>query len=341
MNLILKFIKNNTLYFRDELTVFSKKIDADLASLCEQKSLIKNYHGLYSKTGSTISNEQLIKKILAHSSGSMSLIISNKNCPPEYVERMELDDKTYLVLNKRRSDLITTNEGVFRFQIPFNGFPKKISKEFIHIYLMNIKSKKKEHFIKFADSASTSQLAALFECGLKYGNKSTQKFLRASIKQRNQINEISIHLARLGAPLIISSELKDSKLPPMEATEVFSNACELGMSEPRIHNILHFTLLKNIEKLDISKFAKLTKENNTYRYAGFLLDMINTLSNKNGPSLKTPKYSRTPLIIFKNTYSPRGIKRIQKHHFEMAEKKWGIIIDTSLEREKEKIRKWS
>lgn len=340
MNSLIKAVKKNKLYTRDELKTFSKKIDFDLAYLCDKKIITKKYHGIYSRSNAQISNEQLIDKIMDHSNSAHYLIIDPTNCSQLYQHELGLNENIYIILNNKRSDTISANDLTFKFQIPFNGFPKKLSEEFLLIYLMNTKSQN-EMFSKFASNASMEFLKILLACAKKHGNKSTFKFLEFTIQRQIEINDISFELASMGAPLIISEELKDFKKSNRDVTEILAKACEIAINEPRIHNILPYTILKNLNKFDINKFAKLTKKNNAYRYAGMLLDLVTTISNKDGPTLKPPRYHRSPVFMFKDLYSPRAIRRIEKHHFDMAETKWGILIDTSLEREADKIRKWS
>ncbi len=335
MNTLSHHMKEGRLYSREELSQFSRSIDLDLARQCEFKTITRHYHGLYSLTQSEITPEMIIRKIMGR---GKYLLLGGNSLSPEFRSELQLEENSYLILNEKRADRIETENFTLNFQIPFNGFPSRIDTDFLIIYLMNIRNPKE----MYQKLGRHSTLWHLSKTARKYGNKSTILFLEKNMKRQERIEAISLELSSLGAPLIHSEDSAKKIIKLRGLEEILADACEIALEEPRIHNVLPYTIFKSFSLINFRKFEKLTKENHSYRYAGLLLDILSTILPKEKISFKPPKYHpQKPIIAFFHTYSPRAISRIEREHMPSAKERWGILIDTSINREIEKIWKWS
>lgn len=330
---ILKYMQGNTLYFREELGAHSKRIDFELSHLLASGEIIKHYHGIYSKFGSNISNESLIDKILERDRSTNYLIFS-KNSLKYLQDDSQFNGIDYICLNTKRSDQIKTPRFTIKFQIPTHGFPKKITESFLMIYQMNISDKTRSILEKEFRSPSDSFL----KDAKKFANKRTYKIISEYFEKKSRLNHISEDLSTIGAPLILQSRVTNASTRPLE--KIIAEALKIGMEEPRIHNILPFTILKNCKALNFKKLEYFTKENGTYRYAGFILELLKRAGFEELPEFEAPKYKSKPKILFRSIYGARGINRLMTNHLDFAHDRWGILIDSKIDSEKEKIRKW-
>jgi len=332
---ILEHMDPGIFYFREELARFSKRIDFELSYLLDSGEIIKHYQGIYSLAGSYAGDQSLIDKIMARDRSSLHLIIplkSLKRCPAG----LSIND--YICLNQKRSDLISTGNFKVKFQIPTHGFPKRLTDSFLIIYQLNTSLNPESALDGL--SLTINQLGPSFIKDLKkYANKKTYKIIIERIKKESELRKISSELSHIGAPIIIDSrQTMNSKKSSKE--KIIADALLIGMKEPRIHNILPFTILKNASSLDFKMLQDLTKENGTYRYAGFILELLRRAGFQDVPEFKAPKYSKTPSILFRNTYGKRGLERLKTSHLDFALVKWGILVDSHVDSERDKIRKW-
>ncbi len=333
--LILKSMRLGKLYFREELESFTRRIDFELARLTESGDITKHYQGIYSLSGSQVSNDAIIDKIMSRDRGGPHLII-----PANLIKNPDedLDTGDYICLNHKRSDLIATRNFKIRFRIPSHGFPKSLTDTFLLIYQLNTSLTPERDIsdIDFKKFSSDREASGELK---KYANKKTYKLITDRIQHNSKISEISQRLSSIGAPLI-----SDKKRGPIRGgtslEKIIADALAIGMHEPRIHNILPFTILKNSSRIDFTKLGELTKKNGAYRYAGFILELLKRAGFDGIPGFKAPRYSREPAILFKETYGKRGIERLKSSHLDFALGNWGILIDAHIDSERDKIRKW-
>lgn len=332
---ILKHMKSRALYFREELESFSKRIDFELGYLLNTGEITKHYQGIYSTSGSLITNEDVIAKILKRDRSPEHLIIPGSRLTAGI--DLEISEKDFICLNHKRSDQISTATFKIKFQIPTHGFPKKLTSNFLTIYQMNI-SQNAQSILNKLPSLEIDE--AFLKDAKKYANKRTYKIVINTFETSKRYIEISSELGQIGAPLILKSGTQSRK-SPTSIEHLLADAFEIGMEEPRIHNILPFTVLKNADSIDFKKLQKLTKENGSYRYAGFILELLKRAGYESIPEFKAPKYHAKPKILFKSSYGKRGISRLMSNHLDFAFENWGILIDTKIDSERDKIRKWS
>lgn len=332
---ILKRMRLNQLYSREELGVFSKRIDFELSYLLETEQIVKHYHGIYSLKDSIISDEQLIGKIIKRDRRSHYLIIPAS----ALTEKLSgLSSNDYICLNHKRADTVDTQRFKIKFQIPTNGFPKTISETFLLIYQLN-NSEDPEKLLRRLEQASTAFTSSFRKELKNFATSRVYKLVSNHIEHYEKFMQIASELSSIGAPLIISNNsISISKETSTE--DIIARALEIGMTEPRIHNVLPLTLLKNASKIDFAKLKDLTKKNGTYRYTGFILELLRSLGFMEVPSFKPPKYPKKPIILFKEIYGKRGLERLKTNHLDFACSHWGILTDTNIESEKDKIRKW-
>ena len=328
-------MRHGTLYFREELDPFTKRIDFELAHFLDAGEIIKHYRGIYSRSGSRISDETIISKIMKRDGNSSHLIIPAGKIRDRSYDLSSFD---YICLNSKRSDLISASNFKIKFKIPTHGFPKTLTENFLIIYQLNISLDPEKLFLEMnLDIAHYEQ--SFIKDLKKYGNKRTYKIITDKINQDDELKKIASSLSSIGAPLIIES--KSSKPTPKTTIEdIISEALLIGMNEPRIHNTLPFTILKNSSKIDFKRLRDLTRKNGTFRYAGFLLELLKRAGFDNAPEFKPPKYSKEPTILFESSYGRRGLQRLKTNHLDFALDKWGILIDSSIDSERDKIRKW-
>lgn len=328
---ILKIIKPDTLYFREELEAYTKRIDFELAYLSERGEITKHYQGIYSKTGSLIRDEDIINKIMSRDRHSDHLIIS-----PSFINN---STKEYIILNYKRSDFIETPKFNLRFQITTHGFPKKLTEDFLLIHRMNT-SQGTFEIDGYIEDLNYEKRKELLRTAKLYGNKKTFKLITDKLEKTKSLEEISIDLSTIGAPLILKRRPEKIKIIS-HPEKTIAEALKIAIDEPRIHNIIPFTILKNSGRIDFDKLQSFAKENGTYRYAGFILDLLRHAGFDKIPEFKAPRYSSKPKILFESKLTKRGLKRLQESHLNFALNKWGILTDTHIESELEKIRKWS
>lgn len=302
-----------------------------MAHLADNSEIIRHYQGIYSMKGSTVSEGDLIHKIMSRDRGNGYLIIPASKIGLLSPPLMEND---YICLNNKRSGISDLKDFKILFQIPTHKFPRKITENFLLIHQMNTSKNLEETFKKIVKKTMDKDFLHDLK---KYANKRTYKFISTIAKREDEEREISDGLVAIGAPFIRKThELREG----VSKEELLAKALKLGMDNPRIHNILPFTILKNKKEINFKKLEKLTKANGTYRYTGFILEILNKASGEDIATFRPPKYQKEPYILFGNILGKRGLERIKSAPANFALKNWGIIADINIESEKEKIRKW-
>lgn len=181
---LLKNLTRGNIYRRDELTVYSKAIDRELKLLENEGSLKKAGPGLYyypknTRFGFLPPNEhQLLSKFLKTED---FLLLS-----PNWYNALGLGltqlSTTAKVYNTKRYDTLTLGGQQYSFIRPNNGFPKKLSREFLLIDLMNNldevgedKEKLRKLITRKLNNFDKKKLFKLTE---QYGKVRTKKFFK-------------------------------------------------------------------------------------------------------------------------------------------------------------------
>lgn len=176
-------MKPGLVYRREALLPFSNNLDRDLNILVEENKLKKPATGLYYKPKISRfgelppSDEALIKAFLK----KPFLIYSWNDYNKLGLGLSQVYNKVIVYNNERHEDINLGNR-VFSFKRPNNGFPTKLTKEFLLIDLLNnakyltedveqLHSKIKKNLTKFNKDL-------LVKLAAKYGKINTNKFLQ-------------------------------------------------------------------------------------------------------------------------------------------------------------------
>lgn len=181
---LLNALNHGKIYRRQELTTLSTSVDRDLKKLTTSGHLQKVGNGLYlypkkSRWGNLPADtEELAKSFLKTSD---LLLVSNNDYNSLGLGLTQLWNEIR-VYNKRRHGKFKLGNTDFDFQVPFNGYPKKLSPEFLLVDLINnldtcgetpssIKEKVKKQISMF-------DIAKLSKLNDKHGKLATKRFFR-------------------------------------------------------------------------------------------------------------------------------------------------------------------
>lgn len=179
---LLSHMKPGIVYRRESLGHFSSNLDRDLNRLVSTNALKKLATGLYVKPKQSRfgllppADEALIKAFLK----KPFLMYSWNDYNTLGLGLTQLYNKM-VVYNQERHEDVTLNGRVFAFRRPNNGFPAKLSREFLIVDLLNnakyltedvtgLQSKVKNKLAEF-DNHLLKQFAT------KYGKIATKKFI--------------------------------------------------------------------------------------------------------------------------------------------------------------------
>jgi len=330
-----KHIKAGRFYNRSDLKPYSSSIDRDLSALVDSGFLKRISTGLYIKSETKISEDQLIRKVLGGRGENRSFLILPKNI------FFEIEDDKKIILNKKRTNSITVEGIKYNFVIPFNRFPAKYSDEFLFIYALNIqKSEKSLIFNKFFKHFPKDRWMVLKEAASKFGNKNTYQYIKAEIEYRIEYEKITKNLARIGAPIFITHDMVTSQ-DEIDINDITEKALIWGKKEPRIHNVIPYVIYLNKEEIDFEILIKRAKENKTYNYLGYILNLLEILGLKISLNQRLTKPRiKKPKPLFSDLYSStRAMKRLSRDGLNIA-REWGMLVDDTIAGQKEKFSKW-
>jgi hypothetical protein len=181
---LISHLVRGRVYRRDELALYSHSVDRELKKLELEETLKKVGPGLYyypkeSPFGPLPPNEhELLSKFLK---SHHLLLLSNNWYNSLGLGLTQLSTKTR-VYNTKRYEKLSLAGQQYYFVRPNNGFPKKISPEFLLVDLMNNLDQVGEdvsqltnRVTKKIDNFDKKQLSKLSE---KYGKIKTRKFFR-------------------------------------------------------------------------------------------------------------------------------------------------------------------
>lgn len=333
---ILDHMKVDRLYSREELAAYTGRIDHDLAALLSLGKIKKHYQGIYSLSEYKLNIENLISKI----TNKLDFIQINKLIIDTHKYKI-IDAKEskydYIVLNKKRTDSIELHNYKIKFKIPSHDFPEKLNEDFLLIYNLNHSSNKDMYL-----SRSNSLIDKSFiKKNAKFATQGSLKALINYSELSKSTSDVSLELAQLGAPIFTNDKITRKK-SKINIEDIISRALEVGMKDPRIHNVIPYTIYKNSSKIDFRKLGDYSHKNGTARYLGYILDLLGKIGYGESISkLDAPRYHRQkPIVLFESSFSKRTLNLMNKESLSFAREKWGIIIKTTLESEKQKIEKW-
>lgn len=188
---LLKELRRGKVYRREELATHSRSVDRDLQRLSKEGSLHKVGAGLYlypknSRWGFLpAENKELAKSFLKTSD---FLVITNNHYNPLGLGMTQLWNEVR-VYNKRRHQKVVLAGVKFDFQVPFNGYPKQLTVEFLLVDLVNnlascgeSPAAIKERLSKSLDKFDKKLLLQLSQ---KYGKLATKKYFRSLLGNLN------------------------------------------------------------------------------------------------------------------------------------------------------------
>ncbi len=181
---LLSQLSPGRVYHRNELILHSNSVDRHLKKLESAGSLKKVGPGLYyyaknSQFGPLPPNEhELLSKFLKSQD---LLLLSNNWYNSLGLGLTQLSTRTK-VYNTKRYETLTLAGHQYCFVRPNNGFPKKLSREFLLVDLMNNLNQIGEDIDKLMDKVTKKindfDKKLLFKLSEKYGKVSTRKFFR-------------------------------------------------------------------------------------------------------------------------------------------------------------------
>lgn len=136
---LLNELRYGNVYRRQELALLSRSVDRDLNRLTKEGNLKKVGPGLYlypkeSRWGELPAETKNLAKSFLKTSDF--LIVSNDDYNTLGLGMTQLWNEVR-VYNKKRHQKVTLGNIQFDFQIPFNGYPRQLTPEFLLVDLMN------------------------------------------------------------------------------------------------------------------------------------------------------------------------------------------------------------
>lgn len=169
-------------YRRERLCTRSKAIDRDLMKLVTQGLLEKVASGLYyapkqSRFGKLPPEDK--KLVHAFLRDNQFLLYSWNEYNSLGLGLTQLYNRP-IVYNYKRHGVFKLGSKTFNFRRPARGFPRKLTKTFLLVDLINNLNELAEDTeavkMKLKEKLTATQLRALNSCAKQYGKVSTQKF---------------------------------------------------------------------------------------------------------------------------------------------------------------------
>ncbi len=169
-------------YRRERLCARSKAVDRDLIKLVKQGLLEKLAAGLYyapkqSRFGQLPPNDK--KLVQAFLRDDQFLLYSWNEYNSLGLGLTQLYNRS-VVYNYKRHSVFELGNKTFDFRRPARGFPKKLTKTFLLVDLINNLNELAEDAelvkMKLKEKLSPTQLKKVIHCAKQYGKVATQRF---------------------------------------------------------------------------------------------------------------------------------------------------------------------
>ena len=183
-------LRSGQVYRREDFLAFSKAVDRDLCQLSTQGVLEKVAPGLYyapkiSRFGTLPPNENVLIKAFLRSNQFLLLSWNAYNSLELGLTQVY---NRVIVYNRKRFGIFRLADQEFDFRRPAYGFPKKLTRAFLVVDLLN---NAKELFdeditllkMNIKTVLSKKLLKEAMHCAKKYGKVGTKKFLSAIIHE--------------------------------------------------------------------------------------------------------------------------------------------------------------
>ena len=181
---LLRELSYGKVYRRQDLAALSKSIDRDLKKLTGNGNLKKVGSGLYlysenSRWGNLPADEKELASSFLKTSDL--LLVSNSDFNSLGLGLTQLWNEVR-VYNKRRHCKVKLGNTNFNFQVPFNGYPKRFTPEFLLVDLLNNIDSCGESPTDIKKKVSTSlhgfNAKLLEKLSEQHGKIATKKFFR-------------------------------------------------------------------------------------------------------------------------------------------------------------------
>jgi hypothetical protein len=189
---ILSYMKPGRVYRREDLLPLSNNLDRDLAALVKEQKLTKlaAAAGLYFKPKRSRfgvlppDDKTLLKKFLK----KPFLMFSWNDYNKLGLGLTQLYNKA-VVYNSERHDDITLGGRTFSFKRPNNGFPLKLTREFLLIDLLNnakyLTEDVKQLKTRVAKNLKKFNRSLLHKLSVRYGKVNTKKFIASLLEDKH------------------------------------------------------------------------------------------------------------------------------------------------------------
>ena len=177
-------MKTGFVYRREDLLSFSSNLDRDLHTLVEAKKLKKPATGLYYKPKHSRfgllppTDEALVKGFL----NKPFLMFSWNDYNKLGLGLTQLYNKVVVYNSERHEDKKLGNR-VYSFKRPNNGFPTKLTKEFLLVDLLNnvkyLTEDVSQLQLKVEKNLNQFDKELLMKLSAKYGKVATRKYVQA------------------------------------------------------------------------------------------------------------------------------------------------------------------
>jgi hypothetical protein len=187
MNLLRQHIKQGEVYRRSDLEYYSAAIDRHLAKLTKEGTLIKLNQGLYyapkqSKFGVVPPDDhQLVERFLKDDN---FLLVSPNTFNSLGLGLTQLYNTTWVYNHKRKGEC-KLNGKTFEFKLK-SSFPKKISREYLLVDLLNnldsLAEDQSNAIDKLQNNVRSFNADALMKATQQYGTGKTKRILKSIVR---------------------------------------------------------------------------------------------------------------------------------------------------------------
>ena len=187
MNLLRQHIRQGQLYRRSDLEYYSTAIDRHLAQLVSEGALVKLNHGLYysprqSKFGMVPPDDHdLVKCFLKDDD---FLLVSPNTFNALGLGLTQLYNTTWVYNHKRKGEF-QLNGRTFEFKLK-NTFPKKITKEYLLVDLLNnfdsLAEDEAEVLARLPNILRGLNVDALMSVTQQYGTGKTKRIMKSMLR---------------------------------------------------------------------------------------------------------------------------------------------------------------
>jgi hypothetical protein len=187
MNVLLRHIKQGEVYRRSDLEYFSTAIDRQLAQLTKEGKLMKLSQGLYyapkhSKFGLVPADDvNVIERFLKDED---FLLVSPNTFNSLGLGLTQLYNTVWVYNHKRKGEF-QLNGKTFEFKLK-SSFPKKISREYLLVDLLNnldhLAEDQKATLEKLRNNVSSYNTEALMKATQQYGTGQTKSIVKTILR---------------------------------------------------------------------------------------------------------------------------------------------------------------